>query len=469
MTTDLDYLTIAEGAARIRSGDLSPVDWTRHLITRIESLDPTLHAFALVTAEHAMDQAHKAEAEIAAGNYRGPLHGVPFALKDIYDTAGIATTGQSKVCAGRVPERDATSVRLLKDAGAVLLGKLTTHEFAYGGPSFDLPGPPARNPWDTDRFTGGSSSGSGAAVAAGMVPAAMGSCTGGSIRTPAAYCGIAGLKPTAGLVSRAGVLPLSYSLDTCGPMAWTVADCALMLQVLAGYDPEDGQSADSPIPDYHAALTGDIEGLRIGVVRHFWEVDKTTDPAVAAALDAALGVLAGLGAEIQDVTLSPLDDFAACQWVIACAEANAIHDDNLRHRTDDYGENFRYRILPGIALGAVDYVQALRQRRQLIAEVDAVLKDFDVLFTATTPIPPPLLADDDLVSILATRGITTAFNTTGGPALALCCGFTDDGLPLSATLGGKAFDDALVMRVGHAYEGATEWRRRRPDLGGGGS
>jgi aspartyl-tRNA(Asn)/glutamyl-tRNA(Gln) amidotransferase subunit A len=186
-------------------------------------------------------------------------------------------------------------------------------------------------------------------------------------------------------------------------------------------------------------------------------------------LDAALGVLAGLGAEIQDVTLSPLDDFAACQWVIACAEANAIHDDNLRHRTDDYGENFRYRILPGIALGAVDYVQALRQRRQLIAEVDAVLKDFDVLFTATTPIPPPLLADDDLVSILATRGITTAFNTTGGPALALCCGFTDDGLPLSATLGGKAFDDALVMRVGHAYEGATEWRRRRPDLGGGGS
>ena len=468
MTTDLDYLTIAEGAARIRSRDLSPVDWTQHLIARIEALNPSLHAFVQVTAEHALDQAGKAGAEIAAGNYRGPLHGVPFALKDIYDTAGIATTGQSKVCAGRVPERDAATVRRLKDAGAVLLGKLTTHEFAYGGPSFDLPGPPARNPWDTDRFTGGSSSGSGAAVASGMVPATMGSCTGGSIRTPAAYCGIAGLKPTAGLVSRAGVLPLSYTLDTCGPMAWTVEDCALMLQALAGYDPEDGQSVERPIPDYRAALTGDIKGLRIGVVRHFWEVDKTTDPAVAAALAAATDVLGGLGAEVEDVTLSPLDDFAVSQWIIACAEANAIHDDTLRHRPNDYGENFRYRILPGAVLGAVDYVQALRQRRELIHEVETVLKDFDILFTATTPILPPLMADEDLVSILASRGITGAFNITGGPALALCCGFTDDGLPLSMTLGGKAFDDAMVMRVGHAYEGATEWRRRRPNLKGDG-
>jgi aspartyl-tRNA(Asn)/glutamyl-tRNA(Gln) amidotransferase subunit A len=469
MSTDLHYLTIAEGAARLRSRDLSPVEWTRHLIARIGAHNPSLNAFVVVTAEHALDQAEKAEAEITAGKYRGPLHGVPFALKDIYDTVGIATTGQSKICAGRVPERDAATVRLLKDAGAVLLGKLTTHEFAYGGPSFDLPGPPARNPWDTGRFTGGSSSGSGAAVAAGLVPVAMGSCTGGSIRTPAAYCGLAGLKPTAGLVSRAGVLPLSYSLDTCGPMTWTVEDCALMLQALAVYDPEDAQSVETPIPDYRAALAGDIKGLRIGVVRHFWEVDKNTDPVVAAALDAAIGVLTRLGAEIEDVTLSSLDDFAACQWVIACAEANAIHDDTLRHRREDYGENFRYRILPGAALGAVDYVQALRLRRDLILEVDAVLDRFDVLFTATTPIPPPLMADEDLVSILASRGITAAFNTTGGPALALCCGFTENGLPLSMTLGGKAFDDATVLRVGHAYEGASEWRHRRPNLKGGGS
>ena len=324
MSTDLHYLTIAEGAARLRSRDLSPVEWTRHLIARIGAHNPSLNAFVVVTAEHALDQAEKAEAEITAGKYRGPLHGVPFALKDIYDTVGIATTGQSKICAGRVPERDAATVRLLKDAGAVLLGKLTTHEFAYGGPSFDLPGPPARNPWDTGRFTGGSSSGSGAAVAAGLAPVAMGSCTGGSIRTPAAYCGLAGLKPTAGLVSRAGVLPPSYSLDTCGPMTWTVEDCALMLQALAVYDPEDAQSVETPIPDYRAALAGDIKGLRIGVVRHFWEVDKNTDPAVAAALDAAIGVLTRLGAEIEDVTLSSLDDFAACQWVNSYANLSSF-------------------------------------------------------------------------------------------------------------------------------------------------
>ena len=468
MSTDLHFLTIAEGAARIRSRDLSPVEWTRHLIARIEALNPSLNAFVVVTAEHALDQAEKAEAEIAAGAYRGPLHGVPFALKDIYDTAGIATTGQSKICAGRVPERDAATVRRLKDAGAVLLGKLTTHEFAYGGPSFDLPGPPARNPWDTDRFTGGSSSGSGAAVAAGLVPAAMGSDTGGSIRMPAAYCGIVGLKPTAGLVSRAGVLPLSYSLDTCGPMTWTVEDCAIMLQVLAGYDPEDAQSVDRPPEDYRTALVGGIEGLRVGAVRHFWEVDKDSDAAVRAALDAAIAVIAELGAKVEDVTLSPLDDFAACQWLISCAEANAVYDDDLRHRLSDFGENFRYRAIPGAGLSAVDYVQAQRLRRRLIGEVEDVFRRFDVLLYASAPTPPPLLDEMTLESIIAARGITGAFNTTGGPALALCCGFTDDGLPLSATLGGKAFDDATVLRVGHAYESVTEWRHRRPDLGGGG-
>src|SRR5215475_14965964 len=252
--TALHDLTLAEASALIRARRLSPVEYTQALLARTDALEPQLNAYITRTSEAAIESARAAEAEIARGNWRGPLHGIPFAVKDIYDTAGILTSGHSRTCIDRVPRKDATAVARLKAAGAVLTGKLATHEFAHGGPSFDLPWPPARNPWNTAHFTGGSSSGSGAAVAAGLVPAALGSDTGGSIRGPAAYCGLAGLKPTYGLISRAGILPLAFSLDHAGPLAWTAEDSAIMLQAMAGHDPADPDSADRPVPDYRAAL-----------------------------------------------------------------------------------------------------------------------------------------------------------------------------------------------------------------------
>ena len=306
---DLHFLSIAEAAALIAARKLSPVDLTKAFLARIEALDSQVHAYLLVTADHAMAQAKRAEAEIAAGNYRGPLHGIPYALKDIYGTAGIRTTGHSRSAIDYVPAEDAETVARMQAAGAVLLGKLATHEFAHGGPSFDLPWPPARNPWDLRRFTGGSSSGSGAAVAAGLAMGALGSDTGGSIRNPAALCGLAGLKPTYGLVSRRGVWTNSFSYDHAGPMAWTVEDCALMLQALAGHDPLDPASAALPVPDYRAALTGDIKGMRIGILRHQYEVEVPVPDAVKAALEQAQAVLRGLGAVLEEVRIRPAQDY----------------------------------------------------------------------------------------------------------------------------------------------------------------
>src|SRR5437870_2854656 len=273
MTTELHDLPIAGLARMIAARTLSPVELLDALIQRVEQYDARLHAFITPTFDLARRQAKAAAAEITAGTHRGPLHGIPFALKDIYDTRGILTSGHSRVFANRIPTEDATATTKLYEAGAVLLGKLATHEMAHAGPSFDLPWPPARDPWNLAHFTGGSSSGSGAALAAGLLPASLGSDTGGSIRGPASFCGITGLMPTYGLVSRAGVLPNSFTFDHCGPMARTVEDCALLLQAIAGYDPLDAGSIEQKVPDYRAALAGDLKGLRIGVLRHYWEED----------------------------------------------------------------------------------------------------------------------------------------------------------------------------------------------------
>src|SRR6059058_4714735 len=282
-----DFLTIAEAARLIQQRELSPVELVESRLTRIEKLDARLNSFIRVLADSARAEARAAETEIAGGKYRGPLHGIPIGLKDIYETAGVPTTGHSKVMQDHVPKADAFSVKKLRDAGAVVMGKLATHEFALGGPSFDLPWPPARNPWDTARFTGGSSSGTGASVAAGLVLGGTGSDTGGSIRGPAAFCGLAGIKPTYGLISRMGVLPLAFSLDHAGPMAWTAEDCAIMLQAMAGHDPGDPASADRPVPNYRAALSGDVKGLRIGLIRRFYERDNEANAATRQAIDAA--------------------------------------------------------------------------------------------------------------------------------------------------------------------------------------
>ena len=464
MVDDLAFLTIAGAAQLIKRKELSPVELATALIRRAEALDPQLNAYLLLTAEWALDQARKAEREIVGGNYRGPMHGIPFALKDIYSTAGIRTTSHSRTRADYVPDFDATTVAKLRAAGAVLLGKLATHEFAHGGPSFDLPWPPARNPWNREHFTGGSSSGSGAAVAAGFVPGALGSDTGGSIRGPAALCGIVGLKPTYGLVSRCGVYTNSFSFDHAGPMTWTVEDCAIVLQAIAGHDPNDPASASRPVPDYRAALTGDIKGLRIGIVRHLHEDDCPVSVETRAALEEAITVLRSLGAKIGEARMRPAQDYFDVKVTIAENELLAVHEEALRTRPGDFGEDFLGRVLPAVLIGARDYVQAQRERRRMVAEVAPVYADFDVLVTATAGGPAPRLDAWRTIEFWKRPSLTTPFNVTGGPALAQCIGFSANGLPLSMQVAGRPFDDATVLRVGHAYEKATPWRERRPSL-----
>ena len=464
MSQELCYLTIAEASRQIAAGQLSPVELTRAYLERIEALDPKLRAFITVTGDLAMQQAHAAERDIASQGPRSPMHGIPFALKDIYDTAGIATTGHSRLTRDRVPEANAACTERLLEAGGILLGKLATHEFATGGPSYDLPWPPANNPWLLDRFPGGSSSGAGAAVAAGLAPGAMGSDTGGSVRLPAAYCGLAGMKPTFGRVSKRGILPLSWSLDNAGPLTWTVEDNAIMLQIIAGYDPLDSSSANQPVPDYRAGLDAGVAGMRIGLVRHFYERDASAEPEARDAMNAAVDVLRALGAEIVEVELPSLDLFQVCNRIITMAEAFAIHEDSLINRPEDYGAVTRYRILPGAMISAAEYLAALRQQRECAEQTLAVLNTVDVLLTATTYGPAPVQASMRAEANFARPPLTNPFNLTQLPALSICNGYSADGLPLAMQIAGRRFDEATCYRVAHAYEQATPWRERRPQI-----
>ncbi|MBL6081841.1 amidase [Belnapia sp. T18] len=464
MSDDLCFLTIAEAARGIAARDLSPVELTEAYLARIAAQDGVLRSFVRVTPEAALAAARQAEAAIMRGGLRGPLHGIPFALKDIFDSEGLPTTGHSARCLDTVATEDAEATARLKTAGAVPLGKLATHEFATGGPSWDLPFPPARNPWDLTRFPGGSSSGSGVAVAAGLTPGAMGSDTGGSIRLPAAFCGTAGLKPSYGRVSKRGVLPLSYTLDNAGPLAWTVEDCAILLQAIAGHDPRDPASADLPVPDYRADLHAGIKGMRIGLVRHWYEADRRASDATIAAMDAAVEVLRALGAEVREVTLHPLAAYQATMRVIGAAESFAIHADWLRSRPGDYGEVFRYRILPGALVTGPDYVQAQRVQRILVAEMRAALGEVDALLTATTWGEAPVMAEMRAEANFAAPPLTNPWNVAQLPCLALCCGFGPGGLPLSLQFATRPFGEALLLRIGQTYEAATPWRARRPAI-----
>ncbi|SEA39300.1 amidase [Rubrimonas cliftonensis] len=457
-------LTIAEAADLIRDGKLSPVGLVEDCLRRIDALDGTYHAFIEVLREPALAAARAAEAEIAAGRWRGPMHGVPIGLKDIYETKGVRTTGHSRVAADYVPTEDATTTAMLEASGAINLGKLATWEFAIGGPSFDLPWPPAGNPWRHDHDPGGSSSGTGTAVATGMVLGGMGSDTGGSIRFPAALCGIAGIKPTYGRVSRAGVMPLSFSLDHAGPMAWTVEDCAIMMQALAGHDPRDPASAELPVPDYRAALTGDAKGLRVGVLRQFYETDAPADADCAAAFDAALAALADLGATVVELpALSPMQDYLAAAFLISRSEAFAIHEETLRASPGLYGEVARERMLMGALVTGADYVQAMRRRRELCVEFAAAMRGVDVVALPTLPTAAPKLGAYGKHFTIDRPLYTTPFNLTGSPALSVCDGFSAEGLPFGLQIVGHPFDEATVMRVGDAYEKATQWRGMRPE------
>ncbi len=464
--TQLHDLTLAEAAQAIASKQISPVEYVRALVERSEALQPQLFAFITATFDQAVDAARAAEAEIAAGKYRGAMHGIPFGLKDIYDTAGIKTTGHSKTNVDRVPDKDCTAMVRLREAGGILAGKLATHEFAHGGPSFDLPWPPARNPWNTAHFTGGSSSGSGAAVAAGLVPMAMGSDTGGSIRSPAGLCGIAGYKPTYGRISRAGVIANSYTYDHCGPLARTAEDCAIAMNVLAGFDPADPASTNVADEDFTRNIGDSLKGWRIGVVRHFWERDTTVHPELPAAMDAGVAVLKELGAIIEDVELRVMQYYQDVKVTTAECEVLSINLRELRARPQDFGQDFRCRVLPACLFTGEDYVRAGRERRAIIAEMAPLYERYDLLVTANTS-AAPRIDNHDVSSFYRVPSFTVPFNCTGGPALALPCGFTADGLPLSLQFVGRPFDDARVLGAGHAYERAAGHHLKRPPLEAG--
>jgi aspartyl-tRNA(Asn)/glutamyl-tRNA(Gln) amidotransferase subunit A len=462
MSDDLSYLGLVETAALFRAGKLSPVELTEALLARIERLDPTFHAFIHLMPDTARDTARRAEADFAAGRAASPMQGIPFGLKDIIDLAGVATTCHSRIFADHLATADATVTTRLKTAGGVPFGKLSTHEFAIGGPSFDLPWPPAVNPWGGAHFPGGSSSGSGVALASGMLPAALGTDTGGSVRNPASMCAIVGMKATYGRVSRAGVFPLAYSLDHVGPMTRSVADNAALLQVLSGYDPADPASADVPVPDFSAEIGLGLEGLKIGHVRHFYAGDDQAHPEMIAAVDKAAETLRDLGADVREIRLAPLQDYAACNRTIIGAEAYAIHRRFLQERPGDYGELARRRILNGVGITAADYIDALRWRARLTAETEAAMAGLDCIITASSFDPPPRIDDAEANERVYPRQCRQPFNVTGQPALAMPAGFSSDGLPLSLQLVGHAWAEARIYRIAHAYERATGWTRHRP-------
>ena len=458
------FTTIAEAHKAFATKQLSPVELTRACLEQIDRLDGTLHAFIQVTPERALADARASEARWSVDAPLGPLDGIPIGHKDIYETAGIATTAHSKLLLGNVPQHDGTVVRKWREAGVALLGKLATHEFAFGGPSFDLPWPPVRNPWDPRHFTAGSSSGTAAAVASGMILGGTGSDTGGSIRGPSALCGLAGIKPTYGLCSRAGVLPLAYSLDHTGPMAWTVEDCAILLQAMAGPDAADPAGARAAPPDLLGGLGAGIRGKRIGVARQWFTEEHVVSPATLKALDDAANAFRSMGAEVMDVTLPSLADFNACGYIILITEAYTAHEPWMRSRFNDYGELLRDRMAMGALVSGPDYIQALRMRRELCAEMAAVMQGCDLLLTAAATGEAPEIDKVPKWGMFERPGLTIPFNVTGQPAMTVCAGYGEGGLPVAIQVAGRPFDDAGVLAACHAYETAHGWRARRPAM-----
>lgn len=412
-----------------------------------------------------MDEARGAETEIQRGEYKGPLHGIPIALKDLYDMKGVRTTASSQVVADRVPDEDATTTAGLRAAGGILLGKLAMHEFALGGPDPSCGFPMARNPWDLDRIPGGSSSGSAAAVAAGLCMGALGSCTGGEIRGPASYSGIVGLKATYGRVSRSGVVPLSWTLDHCGPMTWNVEDTAIMLQAIAGHDPKDPTTGRVPVPDYSEALVPDIRGLKVGVPRHFFfSDDPTINSETLAVAEDGLKALEDMGAQVEEVSVPSLEHNKAAHIVILLDEAFAYHQRNLRAMPDKFGDMVRVRFTVGGLFASGDYVQAQRLRNVLKREFAQVLQGVDVIVTPTTSTPAVRFDEADVMSTSRSPSFTSPFNMTGLPAISVPCGFTSQGLPVGLQIVGRPFDEPGVLWAAYAFEQQSGLTDKRPPL-----
>jgi aspartyl-tRNA(Asn)/glutamyl-tRNA(Gln) amidotransferase subunit A len=459
--TGINFLTIAEASRLLARRQLSPVELTDACIGRLEQVNGRLNSVVTPTLDRARLEAKAAQEEIVRGRYRGPLHGIPYGLKDVFETAGIRTTAQSRLLADYVPSSDCDAQARLAAAGGILLGKTATWEFALGGPSWDILFPPTRNPWNLDHDPAGSSSGSAASVAAGICLAAMGTDTGGSIRLPAAACGVAGLKPTYGRLSRRGILPNAFTHDHSGPLAWCVEDLAILLQILAGHDYRDVSSADLPVPDYRGRLDGDIDGIRIGVPYRWIEEEAVASVEVRQALDASLGVLQGMGVQVRPVELPPLLQFEDVKRTIALAELFSIHEATLRTRPEIFGANLRFRIIAGALVRAEDYVQALRMRADLARAVQNIFDEIDLIILPTAE-PAGRLEATHPGTFFTHVGWTTAFNVSGNPSLSICNGFSSSGLPLSLQIVGNLFDEATVLKAGHAFELATEWRDRRP-------
>jgi aspartyl-tRNA(Asn)/glutamyl-tRNA(Gln) amidotransferase subunit A len=464
--TDIRHLSLTEAAGLIQTRSLSPTELTEEYLGRIERLNPQINAYVEVTAARARADAQVATYEIARGTYRGLLHGVPIALKDLYDTAGIRTAGGAKILGNRVPQTDSTVARKLREAGAVLLGKLNTHELAYGvttnNPHFGA----THNPWNLDAIPGGSSGGSGAAIAAGLAAATTGTDTGGSIRIPASLCGCVGLKPTYGRVSKAGVLPLSWLLDNAGPITRTVEDAAVMLQAIAGYDPDDFSTVPVPVEDYVAILRQGVRGLRVGVPRNYF-FDRLDDD-VRAAVEQALQVLRDLGIELRDVAVPDFGAITLPLFGVVNAELLEIYGDQFKAHPEDFGADVAGILQQGAPDG-VSVAGALRSMYELTHAMRRVLTEVDALVTPTTPIPATPIGQE-LVDyagaqepvVFAMIRCTFPFNVTRLPAVSVPCGFTSTNLPIGLQIAGRPFDEATVLRIGRAYEMNTDWLDHAP-------
>jgi aspartyl-tRNA(Asn)/glutamyl-tRNA(Gln) amidotransferase subunit A len=457
---DLDLKGVSDALA---AGKVSSVEATEAYLSRIARHDPVLRAYLTVTGEPALARARAMDDEARRGRRRGPLHGVPIALKDLIAVAGVRMTAGSRVLADHVPARDAFVTRRLLDAGAVILGKLAMHEFAFGRPATDGPFATGRNPWDVRRAPAGSSSGSAVATAAGLCAGSLGSDTGGSIRGPASMVGIVGHKPTYGLVSRAGVVPMDWSLDHVGPMTRSVWDSAVMLQAIAGADPEDTSTRGARVEDYTASLESGVRGMRLGLPRRYYVDWPGLNDEVRAAALAALKELERQGATIQDVD-APTLDLAMPMFAAFLAEMYEYHAESLRTQPQNYRDGLRTRIRMGALVTAQDYLRAQRLRQRLCAEVDAILKDVDAIVFPGQAGPALRFEDFPTTGVMpASARYTAPWNLLGLPAVAVPCGFTREGLPVAIQVAGRAFEDATVLRVARAYERATAWHTRRPD------
>lgn len=462
MSLDPYTLTVARCGELMRRGEVSAVELTELFLARSEALNPQVNAFLLIDREGALAAARRSDDERRAGRDRGPLHGVPIALKDLYDTAGLRTTAGSKHFAGRVPNEDSHVVARLREAGAIVLGKLNMHEWALGATNINPHWGDCHNPWGLDRISGGSSGGTGAAIAAGMIPAGTGSDTGGSIRIPASLCGVTGLKPAYGRCSLRGVIPLAWTLDHPGPMARTAEDCALLLQAMAGYDSLDPFSVDRPVPDYTAGIDGGARGLRIGIAKGYFQEGCSAE--IAAAVEEAARVLDRAGAVVSEFDAPMAREAAAHNGVILLAEAAAYHTQRLEQARDDFGEDVRTLLEMGAGLAATAYAEAERFRREFrrVLERDVFTRVDALLHPTTITTATPIAASREARQSLVRN--THPWNIAGTPVLALPCGFTSDGLPIGMSLAGPWWEEATLLRIGHAYQRLTGWHARHPQL-----